>query len=77
MPSMKIHKTSLRTLRPNNPDFILNDGILLSPRAGFEINQQCPREYKIILQECISYGWIIPIATVYDWELTYSRLKND
>lgn len=73
----KIYETSLRTLRPNDPDFILKDGLMLSPRAGFEISQRCPTEYIKILQECIRYGWIMPIATVYDWELTYSRLKND
>lgn len=77
MINVNIHKTSLTTLRPNDPDFILNDGIKVSPRAGFEISQRCPTEYKMILQDCIRYGWITPIATVYNWELTYSRLKND
>lgn len=77
MLEMKVNDTSLRTLRPNDPDFILKDGLMLSPRAGFEISQRCPTEYIKILQECIRHGWIMPIATVYDWELTYSRLKND
>lgn len=72
----RVHKTSIRTLRPNDPNFILDDGIILSPRAGFEVSQQCPKEYKMILQECIRYGWIMPVANVYDHELTFDILKE-
>lgn len=72
----RLHKTSIRTLQPNDPNFILDDGIILSPRAGFEISQHCPMEYKLILQKCISHGWIKPVANVYDHELTFNILKQ-
>lgn len=73
----KIHKTNLVTLRSADLDFKLDAGVIVASRAGFQINKQCPRAYKLVLQECISNGWIEPIATVYDWELTFTRLKND
>lgn len=75
--NFKIYKTNIRTLRPNDPNFILDDGIILSPRAGFEITQQCPKEYKMILQECMRYGWITPVANVYDHELTWDSLRKN
>ena len=68
------YETKFRTLKPNDPNFILEDKFMIAPRAGFEINNRCPTAYKRILQECISAGWIIPVATVYDHELTYQRL---
>lgn len=74
---VKVHETSFRTIKASDPDFTLYDGFLTANRAGFEISQRCPAEYKLILQDCIHNGWIKPVATVYDWELTYSRLKNE
>lgn len=38
------------------------DDITLVARAGFEISQTCPREYRMIIAECINNGWIKPVA---------------
>ncbi len=51
------------------------DGISLVPRAGFQIDQQCPHEYKMIISQCISNGWLKavshqPIQEVFLEELT-------
>lgn len=72
-----IHSVSqLRTIRQDDPSFMLNDGLVVSPRAGFEINQSCPREYRMIISECINNGWLKPVATMYDHELTWDRLSK-
>lgn len=76
MSNYKIHPTRLKILKHSDPEFTLKDGIVIAPRAGFEISNRCPKEYKMILQECISYGWIKPVATVYDHELTFDTLKD-
>ena len=55
---------------------MLNNSPVLSPRAGFEINQHCPKEYKMIISECINNGWLRPVAHVYDHELTFDTLKG-
>ena len=55
---------------------ICTDGISISPRAGFQINSQCPREYKLVLQECISNGWIEPVAYVTESEFVWSELQK-
>lgn len=55
---------------------MLKDNLVLSPRAGFEINPHCPQEYKMILSECINNGWLKPVAYVYDHELTFDTLKD-
>ena len=67
--------TNIKTIRHSDPKFMLVDGIVICPRAGFEINEKCPREYKLIITECINNGWIKPVAHVYGKELTMDALR--
>lgn len=69
-------QSQLRTIRQDDPSFMLNDGLVVSPRAGFEIGHGCPEEYKMIINQCISLGWLKPVATVYDHELTWNILSK-
>lgn len=65
----------ITTLRKDDPRFMIQDTFVMVPRAGFEINSKCPREYKLILQECINNGWLTPVAHVYGKELTLDALR--
>jgi hypothetical protein len=47
-----------------------------APRAGFEINQSCPTEYKMIINECIRNGWLKPVANVTERELLFMGLST-
>ena len=52
-----------KTYQRDDPEFHFSpDNIMLVPRAGLEISQKCPREYKMIIVECINNGWLKPIA---------------
>jgi hypothetical protein len=75
---MKINtkQSNFRTIRPGDPDFTLTDGLMVAPRAGFEISQSCPAEYKSIFITAINAGWLKPIATVYARDLTFQALKE-
>lgn len=63
-------------MRPSDREFLLKDGMILAPRAGVEVSEKCPREYRLILKECMDRGWLTPIATMYDYELTMDKLKE-
>ena len=67
--------SNIRTIRHGDAKFMLQDGLMICPRAGFEINEKCPREYKLIIAECINKGWIKPVAHVYGKELTMDALR--
>jgi hypothetical protein len=69
------HQSNIRTIRQGDPKFTLKDGFVISPRAGFEINQLCPREYKLIISECINNGWLKPVAHVYGKELSMDAMR--
>jgi hypothetical protein len=66
-----------KTLRHNDTDFTFSpDGIRLVSRASFEINKECPREYILIIAECINNGWIKPVAHMRDTEYTMELLQK-
>ena len=67
--------TNIKTIRQGNSKFMLQDGLMICPRAGFEINENCPREYRQIIAACIDQGWLKPIAHVYGKELTMDALR--
>ena len=74
---MKItsYQSKITTIRKTDSKFLLQDGLTICPRAGFEINQLCPREYKLIIAKCINNGWLNPVAHVYGKELTMDALR--
>lgn len=70
-------QSQVRTIKPNDPRFIINDGLVVSPRAGFHILPECPREYKLVIQDCIDRGWLQPVANVTERELVFMGLNRD
>ena len=70
------HISRIKTIRRGEADFMLQDGIVSCPRAGFEISNRCPKEYRQILMQAISHGWISPVAQVMDSELMWDRLRE-
>ena len=70
-------KSTFKTLRPGDQEFVISNGMMVANRAGFEIKRECPREYKLILQDCIDRGWIVPVAYMTEKELMISGLCNE
>lgn len=68
---------AVKTLRPGDADFTFSpDGILLVSRAGFEISNNCPAEYKSIFITAINAGWLKPVAHMLDTEYTMELLRK-
>ena len=66
----------IRTIRERDDDFMLTNGVVITPRAGFEISSGCPYTYREIIQECIRQGWLKPVAYMYDHELMWEKLSK-
>jgi hypothetical protein len=71
------HQSQIRTIRSNDPRFCIRDKFVTTPRAGFEIQQQCPVEYKSIIIECINRGWLKPVANMTERELIFTGLSSE
>jgi len=75
--TFKPHNNQIRTIRQDDPRFQIQDQYVIATRAGFEISQQCPREYRLILADCINRGWLKPVAYMTERELLFSGLSNE
>lgn len=52
-----------KTYSQADPGFNFSpDNIMLVPRASFQLSDKCPREYKLIIAECIGRGWLKAVA---------------
>lgn len=68
------YKNNVKIIRPSDDHFYIKNRFVVTPRAGFEIVKECPREYKLIIQDCIDRGWLKPVAHVTDYELLVMNL---
>ena len=69
-------QSCVRTIKSDDPRFMIVDDFVMMPRAGFEISKNCPNEYKSILLRAIDYGYIKPVANVKDTELFWDELQK-
>ena len=71
------YQCQIKIIRQDDPRFDICDGWVTSPRAGFEISERCPLEYKMVLQECINNGWLKPVAYMTEREMLFSGLGGN
>ena len=70
------HRKQIHTIKPGDPNFVISDGLVQANRAGLEISQRCPENYKDLILECIRHGWIKPVAHVTERELIFAGLTK-
>lgn len=70
------HKSQVRTIHQDDPNFRIVDGFTTYPRAGFHVLPECPRQYREIIELCVSNGWLKPIAHVTERELIFMGLSR-
>lgn len=73
----KTPKSQIISIKTDDPAFLFNNEMVMSPRASFEINRRCPEQYKDIIAECLSKGWLRPVAHMTKREMMISGLLND
>lgn len=75
---MRLAKNSpsfrIKTIRQGDSDFHINNGIVVTPRAGFEISHRCPEDYKHMILECVNRGWIKPVAHIKESDYMWEKL---
>ena len=70
-------KSSIRTIRKGDHRWMITDGHMVSPRAGFEIDRNCYDSYVTVIRECIANGWLKPVAFVREDEFMWETLNED
>ena len=74
--NIKIYESSIKTLRPSDPNFNIVDKFIVTPRAGIEISKKCPYEFRLIITQCLNEGWLIPVANIRDRDLFWDKLEQ-
>ena len=69
-------QSKVRKIDRNDRRFWIQDEIVVVARAGFEISQNCPAEYKNILITAVNAGWVKPVAHVHERELLVMGLAD-
>jgi hypothetical protein len=64
----------IKTIRQDDPDFQIDNGFVMAPRAGFEISNDCPRQYKLMITEAVKNGWLQPVAYMKESEFIWEKL---
>lgn len=64
------------TIKPNDPNYMISNGLNLTPRAHIDINPRCPTHYANLVAELYSSGMITPVAVVTDKEYTLMSLRR-
>ncbi len=70
------HKSIIRSLQEGDPDFMLHDGWIISPRAHFQIASECPGHVKQNILWAINNGYLKCVANVKDHELMWDHLHD-
>ena len=73
--SNRAKERDIRTIRQDDPKFIINDGLVFYPRAMIHISPQCPSDVRHQLNWALQEGYVKCVAHVYGKELTMDALR--
>lgn len=66
----------IKELEPGDKHFKFTQGLVEWPRAAIKISDDCPNEYKSIIQICISRGYVTPVAYIAEPTIMWDILKE-
>lgn len=68
--------SKIRRMTSNDPRWHIINGTMMYPRAAVEIGTGCPDQYTKIIAECVSKGWIKPVAYMAESEIAWEILQE-
>jgi hypothetical protein len=64
------------TIKPGDPDFLIQGKFTISRRASIEISPNCPQNLLNTIAHAVEKGWIIPVATITEREKMFIGLTG-
>lgn len=65
-----------RTIKAGDPNYMISDGIMMTRRAGIEIDAMCPEHIRRAVIHAYNEGWIKPYSVVTAEEYTWMTLRR-
>jgi len=75
-PFITSEESKTHTIKRGDPNFLIHGKFTITPRAGIQVNANCPKEYMMIIQTCLEKGWIEPVASITDREKLFMGLTD-
>jgi hypothetical protein len=72
-----VHTSTIRTIKNTDPLYFIHDRLMISPRAGIEIDKRCPTQYQQMIATALDLGWIKPVAHVTEQEYMWMALGKE
>jgi hypothetical protein len=69
-------KREIKAIRQGEPNFMLDDGWAMYPRAMIHILPDCPPEVRTTINWAIKNGYLKTVAHVQGKELTWQNLTE-
>jgi hypothetical protein len=65
----------VKSIRQGDPNFMINDGLVMYPRAMIHVLPECPSNVRHYIEWAIAEGYIKSVAHVYGKEITMELLR--
>lgn len=66
----------IKTIKPGDKMFKINNGFMTSDRASIEISPKCPSHIAVLVAQAYEAGYIKPVAHVTEKEYVLMGLAN-
>ena len=76
MTNFNVYESKVHTIKPGDKNFLIHDKFTVSQRAGFEIDANCPAQYRSIIVQCYNRGWLKPVANLTEREMIFMGLTD-
>lgn len=70
------YKSTVHSIKPGDPYYMIDDGIMQCPRAGIEIVDGCPDLWKDCIVKAYNNGYLKPFANVTEKEMLFMGLTK-
>jgi hypothetical protein len=75
--TFKFHESKVKSIRPGDKRFLINDGMVTTPRAMIHILPECPQAFRDQINYAIAHGWLKAVANVTERELIFMGLTDE
>lgn len=75
--SKGVRGRDIKAIRQGEDGFMLDDGMVMYPRAMLHILPECPAAIRTNIEWAIANGYLKTVAYVQGKELTWEKLTND
>jgi len=65
-----------RTIKADDPNYMISDGLTLTQRAGIEIDPRCPQHVASAIIQAYNAGYLKPFSVVTAEEYTWMTLRR-